>query len=97
LAEWIPVLDSQEGQWSIVNSAAEALRDQQVAANGFVQMVKYPNGAELPLVPAPVQFDGEATKLRPAPGFGEHTDEVLRERGFDDEQILELKINGAIN
>jgi crotonobetainyl-CoA:carnitine CoA-transferase CaiB-like acyl-CoA transferase len=97
LAEWITVLDSQEGQWSTVNTAAETLHDAQVGANGFIQTVRYPNGAELPLVPAPVQFDGEPAVLRPAPGFGEHTDEVLREQGISDERILELKISGAIN
>ena len=31
-----------------------------------------------------------------APQFAEHTDEILRELGFDDEELIELKIAGAV-
>jgi crotonobetainyl-CoA:carnitine CoA-transferase CaiB-like acyl-CoA transferase len=96
LADWKLVLEKQDGQWSIVQTARETLDDEQAWANGYLQMVKYANGAQLPLVPAPVQFDGEAAELTPAPGHGEHTDEVLQQAGVSDERILELKINGAI-
>jgi crotonobetainyl-CoA:carnitine CoA-transferase CaiB-like acyl-CoA transferase len=32
---------------------------------------------------------------RPAPAFGEHTDEVLRELGYSDEEIESMKGSGA--
>ena len=32
---------------------------------------------------------------RPAPAFGEHTDEVLREAGYSDEEIAAMKESGA--
>jgi crotonobetainyl-CoA:carnitine CoA-transferase CaiB-like acyl-CoA transferase len=59
-------------------------------------VVEYDNGARLPLVPAPIQFDSTASELAPAPGHGEHTDELLRAHGMSDERLLELKISGAI-
>jgi crotonobetainyl-CoA:carnitine CoA-transferase CaiB-like acyl-CoA transferase len=31
-----------------------------------------------------------------APQFAEHTDDVLRELGLSDEELIELKISGAI-
>lgn len=90
------MLDSQEGQWSVVQSPRETLSDQQAWDNGFFTMVNYDNGARLPLVPAPVQFDEAPGDLRPAPGHGEHTDDLLRACGYDDETIMNLKIGGAI-
>lgn len=96
VADWITVLGSQEGQWSVVQGTRQALDDEQAWANGYLQMVKYDNGAQLPLVPAPVQFNGVTPALSPAPGHGEHTDEVLRTAGLSDDRIMELKINGAI-
>jgi crotonobetainyl-CoA:carnitine CoA-transferase CaiB-like acyl-CoA transferase len=96
LAEWKNVLEGQEGQWAIVQKTREALDDEQAWINGYFQMVKYDNGSQLPLVPAPVQFNGEVPELSPAPGHGEHTDEILRASGLSDERLLELKIAGAI-
>jgi alpha-methylacyl-CoA racemase len=32
---------------------------------------------------------------RPAPAFGEHTDEVLREVGYSEEEIAAMKESGA--
>ena len=32
---------------------------------------------------------------RPAPAFGEHTDEVLREAGYNDEEIAAMMASGA--
>jgi crotonobetainyl-CoA:carnitine CoA-transferase CaiB-like acyl-CoA transferase len=96
LDQWMTVLDTQEGQWSVVRGTRETLDDEQAWANGYFQMLTYPNGAQLPLVPAPIQFDGQPATLTPAPAHGEHTDEVLRDSGLTEEQILELKIAGAI-
>jgi crotonobetainyl-CoA:carnitine CoA-transferase CaiB-like acyl-CoA transferase len=48
------------------------------------------------LVPGPAQFDGAAPALRPAPEHGEHTDDVLRELGYDWETVTRLKVEGAV-
>ena len=45
---------------------------------------------------SPVNFDDDPSKLERAPQFAEHTDEVLRELGVDDDRLIELKIAGAI-
>jgi crotonobetainyl-CoA:carnitine CoA-transferase CaiB-like acyl-CoA transferase len=44
---------------------------------------------------SPVQFDQTSFTIAPAPTFTEHPDEVRRELGRSDDQILRLKI-GAI-
>ena len=73
-----------------------ALDDPQAAANDYLQWVKYDNGATLPLVHAPAQIDGRAAALRAAPGHGENTDEVLLEAGLTGDDLLRLKVAGAI-
>jgi crotonobetainyl-CoA:carnitine CoA-transferase CaiB-like acyl-CoA transferase len=50
-----------------------------------------------PIVEAsPVKFDDHPTDLVRARQFAEHSDDVLRELGVDDERLIELKIAGAI-
>ncbi len=96
LDKWTDALEGQEGQWSVIRPVGEVVGDQQVRDNGYIQMVEYENGATLPLVPAPAQYDGQATTLTRAPGHGEHTDEVLRELLMSEDEILELKIDGVV-
>jgi crotonobetainyl-CoA:carnitine CoA-transferase CaiB-like acyl-CoA transferase len=45
---------------------------------------------------SPVKFDDHPTDLVRARQFAEHSDDVLRELGVDDERLIELKIAGAI-
>ncbi len=97
LDEWIPVLSSQEGPWTVVTSPREALDDQQAAANGYVQTLHYPNGATLPLVVSPVQFGEQPAELRSAPDHAVHTDEVGQELGLSWDELIELKTKGAIS
>jgi crotonobetainyl-CoA:carnitine CoA-transferase CaiB-like acyl-CoA transferase len=46
----------------------------------------------LPLKPSEFEFGIE----RKAPGVGEHTDEILREAGYRDAEIAELRKDGVI-
>ena len=49
------------------------------------------------VVGLPIAFDHvQPTSAKPAPRLGEHTREVLREYGFDDEQIDRFEQEGAI-
>jgi crotonobetainyl-CoA:carnitine CoA-transferase CaiB-like acyl-CoA transferase len=46
---------------------------------------------------SPVKFsEFEFAVARPAPGLGEHTDEILREAGYGDAEIEALRKSGAI-
>jgi crotonobetainyl-CoA:carnitine CoA-transferase CaiB-like acyl-CoA transferase len=96
LAEWKEILGRQDGPWSVTQTPRTALDDQQAADNDYVQWVKYDNGATLPLVHAPAQIDGRAATLRAAPGHGTDTDEVLLEAGLSWDDLIRLKVAGAI-
>ncbi len=97
LAEWRAALETVKGVWSVYQTPLDVHDDPQVAANGYVLPVSLPGAAKpLGLVANPVQFDETPPTLRPAPGHGEHTDEVLTELGLSMDEIIEHKISGAI-
>jgi crotonobetainyl-CoA:carnitine CoA-transferase CaiB-like acyl-CoA transferase len=96
LSVWRQKLATQEGQWDVLNTVSEVLRDPQVEANSFAHRVQYEGGHELVLVGSPVQFDGTPPTIRTAPGFGADTDEVLTSVGWEMDQIIEAKISGAV-
>jgi crotonobetainyl-CoA:carnitine CoA-transferase CaiB-like acyl-CoA transferase len=96
LEEWKARLAQQPGQWDIVQRVGETPKDAQALANGFVQDVDYGDGRSLKMVSVPVLFNREHLKARPAPGLGEHTDTVLSALGFDEEKILDLRIQGIV-
>ena len=53
-------------------------------------------GNERHLVASPVQFDETPPVLTRAPQFAEHTDDFLRELGRTEDEIIQLKIDGAV-
>lgn len=89
-------LNSQEGQWAPVELPGDTVKDAQSLANGYLQMVRFENGADLPFVPVPARIDGDTPVLARAPGHCEHTDEVLAKLGLPPAELIELKVAGVI-
>jgi crotonobetainyl-CoA:carnitine CoA-transferase CaiB-like acyl-CoA transferase len=91
LAVWQELLATQDGQWDIVLPAGRVQHDAQARANGYVQRIEHDGAGKVVLVPAPVQFGGEAPTLGKAPAFGADTDDVLRTHGVSDDAIADLR------
>jgi crotonobetainyl-CoA:carnitine CoA-transferase CaiB-like acyl-CoA transferase len=89
-------MQGAQGQWALIQNYLEAGNDPQARDNGYVRTVTDHTGVERELVANPVQFDETPPDLTRAPQFAEHTDEILRELGFDDEELIALKIAGAV-
>lgn len=96
LSEWVEVLSRGDGQWSVVQDAWEVSQDPALRANGMIAAVTDADGVQRELVCSPVQFDEDPIRLTRAPAFAEHTDEVVLECGFTDEELIGLKIDGAV-
>ena len=96
LAQWRELMDGAQGQWALVQNAYEVGMDPALRENGFVARVTDYEGKEQELVANPVQFDEAPAATRRAPQVAEHTDEILRELGKTDEELIALKIAGAI-
>ncbi len=94
--EWLDVLSSQKGQWAAVQDAWDVANDVSLRANGMIASVEDAEGVRRELVANPVQFDVSPVSITRAPQFAEHTDDLLREMGRTDEQLIELKIARAI-
>jgi crotonobetainyl-CoA:carnitine CoA-transferase CaiB-like acyl-CoA transferase len=96
LAEWKEALDGIKGVWAPVQQGLDLYDDPQVLANGYLADVELANGTPFQLVANPVQFDEEPNRTTRAPDLGEHTDDVLRAAGYDDDAIIQLKISETI-
>ena len=73
------------------------MSDLQVAANGTVFEVDHGTAGRLRLLRHPVRFpDTPATLRQHAPLLGEHTDAILREGGYSDDEIRDLRGRGAV-
>jgi crotonobetainyl-CoA:carnitine CoA-transferase CaiB-like acyl-CoA transferase len=92
---WVRHLQTLEGPWAPAQNPLEIVADPQIEANGYLVPVVDADGETRRLVANPVQFDETPPTLTRGPQFAEHTDDVLRELGRTDEQILQLKIDGA--
>jgi crotonobetainyl-CoA:carnitine CoA-transferase CaiB-like acyl-CoA transferase len=92
---WIEHLKTMEGQWAPVQDPLEISNDPQMYDNGYIVNVTDLEGNERKLVANPVQFDEKAPEIKRAPQFAEHTDAILQELGRSEDEILQLKIDGA--
>jgi crotonobetainyl-CoA:carnitine CoA-transferase CaiB-like acyl-CoA transferase len=96
LEECRAALATQDGQWDVIKVAGELVEDVQAIANDYVQTVDYGDDRSFKMVSAPMQFDRAASTSAPAPGLGADTDDVMKEIGLSEEDILNAKINGIL-
>ncbi|MGH3249951.1 MAG: CaiB/BaiF CoA transferase family protein [Trebonia sp.] len=93
---WVKHLTTLEGPWAPVQGPLEILDDPQMEANGYIRTLDDSEGVQRTLIANPVQFDELPPDTRRAPQFAEHTDDLLRELGHTEDDIVQLKIDGVI-
>ena len=76
---------------------AEVVHDEQYRASGAFRRIYDPSGGSDYVVDTPIFVEGEE-KAEPhmAPALGQHTDEILRQAGFSEGEIEELRGQNAI-
>jgi alpha-methylacyl-CoA racemase len=91
--EWLRMLDGVPACVGPVNDLGEALADPHVRSRGMVAEV---GGRAVGPGPVPKLSGWAHPPRRPAPGFGEHTAEVLAAVGVDEAELAELRAQGAV-
>ena len=94
---WLEALEAEGVPCGPVYDMLQALADVQTLAREMVVEVGHSALGPVKTLGLPVKFSTTPGKVRTgAPLYGEHTREVLRECGFDDEQIACFEKEGAI-
>jgi alpha-methylacyl-CoA racemase len=94
--EWRAFNDEHDAMIEPVLDLDQALDSELFRAREMVVEVDQPELGPVRLLGAPVKLSRTPPDpTKPAPALGEHTEEVLREAGFGDEEVSELIASGA--
>ena len=90
--EWLPALEAEDIFCAPVLDYHSVLSHEQVRANAYKAEMDHPRIGPTTVIPTPIAFsETPVDSTRPEPLHGEHTEEVLREFGFGDGEIEELR------
>ncbi len=97
-AYWVEALNKAGVPCGPINTIDQAWEDPQVKHLGMARKVDHPKIGEYEVVGQPIHMSRypQPEKLRPTPDQGQHTDEVLRELGYDAAAISELREKGVV-
>ncbi|KQY16784.1 racemase [Rhizobium sp. Root73] len=96
-AEWLELLRAADIWCGPVYGYADLVEDEQVRHNGTFVEYEHPTEGKVKTPGFPIKFSKTpSTVERGAPVTGQHTEEVLREAGYDEATISSLIAAGAI-
>ena len=96
-AHWLGLLDAHDIPCGPINDYAQVFADPQVLAREMVVETDHPALGHLRTLGSPIKMSATPPDgSRRAPQLGEHTNDVLREAGYDDEEIAALREAGAV-
>jgi len=96
VAHWVEVVRAAGVPVAPIVNYEEALQSEQAVARQMVLEMEHPVEGPIKMLGYPVKVSGGAQQLRhPPPLLGEHTEQVLKEHGFDDAAIARLREKGA--
>ncbi len=96
--EWMELLDDAGVPNSPINDIPTLVQDPQVRYRNMVVQVPHPDIPNLGMPGSPLRLaESPTTVRRYPPRLGEHTNEVLLELGYSDEDIARMREAQAIN
>jgi crotonobetainyl-CoA:carnitine CoA-transferase CaiB-like acyl-CoA transferase len=96
-SHWLGILDENDVPCGPINDYGQALTSPQIVARDMVVEVDHPTLGRIRTLGSPMKMSATPPDVtRRAPLLGEHTNEVLREAGFADPEIVALREARAI-
>ena len=97
-AYWVEELNKAGVPCGPINTIDQVFADPQVQHLKIRRPVDHPTLGSFDIIGQPIHMSAfpQPERLRPTPDQGQHTDEVLRELGYDASAIKELHAKGAV-
>ncbi|MFW9940626.1 MAG: CaiB/BaiF CoA transferase family protein [Candidatus Thorarchaeota archaeon] len=94
--EWMDIFINLDACVMPIKSFSEACEDPQIQIRDMVVEIEHPKLGKIQNVASPIKYSRTPLKIRTlAPEKGQHTKEILRNLGYSNEKILELKKKGV--
>jgi len=96
-AEWVAFLNERGVACGPIHNLAEVFADPQIRHQQMLVEMPHPAHGTVKLLGMPVKLSDTPGEFRlPPPLLGEHTDDILREIGYEADAIAELRRSGIL-
>ncbi|NUX52683.1 CaiB/BaiF CoA transferase family protein [Paraburkholderia youngii] len=97
MAHWHEAFSNLHVTYGAVRGPQEVIDDPQLRANDVIVPLEGAGGKLTSTISNPIRVHGvDKVPARRAPDLGEHTDDILRELGFDANDVEGLRASGAV-
>ena len=94
---WVETLNRAGVPCGPVQSVADVFQDPQILSQDMVMDIDHPGFGMVRMLGFPMKLSATPCQVRrPAPGLGEHSDDVLAELGYSLEERLSLRAGGVV-
>jgi crotonobetainyl-CoA:carnitine CoA-transferase CaiB-like acyl-CoA transferase len=95
--EWVALFKNHDICFAPVNTLDEVYEDEQLNHRRMFLEMDHPSDGRIKQINSPLKYVGAEEKHDvPAPAYGEHTDEILRQLGYTDQAIEKLHNDGIV-
>ena len=90
--QWITILEANNILCAQINTPSEAFQDPQILENEMVLTINHHGDDEIKVMGIPIKLSNTPGSVNSAPPtLGQHTDEILKEVGYNTSQIVTLR------